>query len=85
MNKARIDEWREIVEKRLEELSIVNAKQSSELTHIKESVDEIKSMVKEQNGRVRSLEQQTSAMKAIGSVVITVFSGIIGWIFQTRS
>ena len=85
MNKARIDEWREIVEKRLEELSIVNAKQSSELTHIKESVDEIKSMVKEQNGRVRSLEQQTSAMKAIGSVVVTVFSGIIGWIFQTRS
>ena len=85
MNKARIDEWREIVEKRLEELSIVNAKQSGELTHIKESVDEIKSMVKEQNGRVRSLEQQTSAMKAIGSVVITVFSGIIGWIFQTRS
>jgi uncharacterized coiled-coil protein SlyX len=85
MNKARIDEWREIVEKRLEELSIVNAKQSSELTHIKESVDEIKSMVKEQNGRVRSLEQQTSAIKAIGSVVITVFSGIIGWIFQTRS
>ena len=73
------------MEKRLEELSIVNAKQSSELTHIKESVDEIKSMVKEQNGRVRSLEQQTSAMKAIGSVVITVFSGIIGWIFQTRS
>ena len=85
MNKARIDEWREIVEKRLEELSIVNANQSGELTHIKESVDEIKSMVKEQNGRVRSLEQQTSAMKAIGSVVITVFSGIIGWIFQTRS
>ena len=73
------------MEKRLEELSIVNAKQSGELTHIKESVDEIKSMVKEQNGRVRSLEQQTSAMKAIGSVVITVFSGIIGWIFQTRS
>jgi|TARA_R100000008_G_C3476883_1_gene111813 uncharacterized coiled-coil protein SlyX len=85
MNKARIDEWREGVEKRLEELAIINAKQSGELTHIKESVDEIKSMVKEQNGRVRSLEQQTSAMKAIGSVVITVFSGIIGWIFQTRS
>ena len=84
MNKARIDEWREIVEKRLEELSIVNAKQSGELTHIKESVDEIKSMVKEQNGRVRKLEQQTSAIKAIGSSLAIVFSALIGWMFENK-
>jgi hypothetical protein len=62
VNKARIDEWRVVVESRLEELTIINAKQSSELFHIKESVDEIKAMVKEQNGRVRKLEQQTSAI-----------------------
>jgi len=61
------------------------AKQSSELFHIKESVDEIKDMVKEQNGRVRKLEQQTSAIKAIGSSVAVVFSAVIGWLFNTRS
>ena len=61
------------------------AKQSSELFHIKESVDEIKAMVKEQNGRVRKLEQQTSAIKAIGSSVAVVFSAVIGWLFNTRS
>ena len=85
MNKARIDEWRVVVESRLEELTIINAKQSSELFHIKESVDEIKVMVKEQNGRVRKLEQQTSAIKAIGSSVAVVFSAVIGWLFNTRS
>ena len=85
MVKAKLDAWREGVESRLEELAIVNAKQSSELSHIKESVDEIKSIVREQNGRVRTLEKQTSALQSIGSMITIIVSGFIGWLFNARS
>ena len=84
MNKSQVDIWRQGIESRLEELTINGAKQNGELSHIKESVDEIKSMVKEQNGRVRKLEQQTSAIKAIGSSLAIVFSALIGWMFENK-
>ena len=67
------------------QIALACSSHSGELFHIKESVDEIKVMVKEQNGRVRKLEQQTSAIKAIGSSVAVVFSAVIGWLFNTRS
>lgn len=84
MNKSQVDIWRQEIESRLEELTVNGAKQNGELSHIKESVDEIKSMVKEQNGRVRKLEQQTSAIKAIGSSLAIVFSALIGWMFENK-
>ena len=84
MNKSQVDIWRQGIESRLEELTVNGAKQNGELSHIKESVDEIKSMVKEQNGRVRKLEQQTSAIKAIGSSIAIVFSALIGWMFENK-
>ena len=82
MNKVQIDKWRENVDARLEELTIMNAKQNSQLFHIGTTLEEIKSMVKEQNGRVRTLEQQTSAMKAIGSIVAIAYSAVITWLFN---
>ena len=82
MNKVQIDKWRENVDARLEELTVMNAKQNSQLFHIGTTLEEIKSMVKEQNGRVRTLEQQTSAMKAIGSVVAVAYSAVITWLFN---
>mgnify|MGYP003632793054 FL=1 len=85
MKQSLIDIWRKDVESRLEEIAIVNAKQSGELSHIKESVDEIKSMVKEQNGRVRTLEKQTSALQSIGSAITIAIGGFIGWLFNARS
>jgi hypothetical protein len=85
MNKVEVEHWRVGVDSRLEELTVMGAKQSSELAHIKESVDEIKGLVKEQNGRVRVLEQQTSAIKAVGSAIAVIFSGFIGWLFNIRS
>jgi hypothetical protein len=85
MKQSLIDIWRKDVESRLEEIAIVNAKQSVELSHIKESVDEIKSMVKEQNGRVRTLEKQTSALQSIGSAITIALGGFIGWLFNARS
>jgi hypothetical protein len=85
MNKSQVDSWRTDTQTKLEELAVIGAKQNSGLAHIKESVDEIKSLVKEQNGRVRVLEQQTSAIKAIGAAVTVVFSGFISWLFNARS
>ncbi len=78
------NDYRESVQARLEDLTVINAKQSSELTQIKESVGEIKNLVKEQNGRVRTLERETSGIKAIGSVMSIVFAGFIGWLFKIR-
>ena len=85
MNKVEVEHWRVGVDSRLEELTVMGAKQNSELAQIKESVDEIKGLVKEQNGRVRVLEQQTSAIKAVGSAIAVIFSGFIGWLFNIRS
>ena len=82
MNKVQIDKWRENVDARLEELTIMNAKQNSQLFHIDSTIQEIKNMVKEQNGRVRTLEQQTSAMKAIGSIIAVAYSAVITWLFN---
>ena len=82
MNKSKVDNWRVNVDARLEELTIMNAKQNSQLFHMNSTLQEIKSMVKEQNGRVRTLEQQTSAMKAIGSVVAVAYSAVITWLFN---
>lgn len=82
MDIKDIDKWRYDVNSRLEELTIMNAKQSSELAHIKDSTTEIKNLVKEQNSRVRKLEQSNSAIKAIGSIITVVFSTVIAWLFK---
>ena len=37
MNKAQVDDWRSGVESRLEELTIMNAKQNSDIHYIKDS------------------------------------------------
>lgn len=79
-----VNDYRESVQARLEELTVMSAKQNSELSQIKESVDEIKTLVKEQNGRVRVLEKETSGIKAIGSVLSIVFAGFISWLFKMK-
>ena len=60
----------------------MSAKQSGEISHIKETVDDIKVLVKEQNGRVRVLESSVSRMQGIGSMVTVVFGSLIGWLFK---
>jgi len=84
MNKAQVDDWRNGVESRLEELTIMNAKQNSDIHYIKDSVDEIKDLVKTQNGRVRINESAIAKMQGIGGVIAIVFSGFIGWLFKMR-
>ena len=82
MNKVDIERWRLNVDSRLEELTVINAKQSSEVSHIKETTDEIKSLVKEQNGRVRALESSVSKIQGIGSMFVVVFGSLISWLFK---
>jgi len=82
MNKIDIERWRLNVDSRLEELTIINAKQSSQVTHIKETTDEIKTLVKEQNGRVRALESSVSRIQGVGSMFVVVFGSLISWLFK---
>ena len=46
MNKSEVDKYRTDIHSRLEELTVMGAKQNSDLFHIKESVDEVKVLVK---------------------------------------
>ena len=85
MNRAEIEKWRINVDSRLSELTVINAKQSSEVSHIKETTDEIKSLVKEQNGRVRALESSVSKIQGIGSMFVIVFGSLISWLFKGDS
>ena len=81
MNKTQVDDWRVNMQIRLEELTVLNAKQSSDINHVKESLDEVKTLIKEQNGRVRELEGGMSGIKAIGGMLSAVFSGLFGYLF----
>ena len=84
-NKQGVESYRDCVQSRLEELTINQASQSSNITHIKESVDRLEIMVKEQNGRVRRNEQFLSAISAVGGVISIVFTGFIAWLFRMKT
>jgi len=83
-NKQGVESYRDCVQSRLEELTINQASQSSDITHIKESVDRLEIMVKEQNGRIRKNENLLSAVSAIGGVLSIVFGGFIAWLFKGK-
>ena len=82
MNKNQVDSWRTDTQAKLEELTVMSAKQSGEISHIKETVDEIKTLIKEQNGRVRALESSVSSIQSVGSFVALVFGSLIGWLYK---
>ena len=84
MNKKEVDSYRVIVQSRLEELTLMNAKQSSDMHYVKESLEEVKVILKEQNGRVRIVEGDVSAFKAIGAIISVMFSSLFAYLF-TRS
>ena len=84
MNRKEVDSYREIVQSRLEELTLMNAKQSSDMHYVKESLEEVKIILKEQNGRVRELEGSVSGFKGIGAMISVIFSSLFAYLF-TRS
>ena len=81
MNHKEVENYRTGVQSRLEELTLMNAKQSSDMHYVKESLDEVKTLIKEQNGRVRELEGGMSGIRAIGGMLSVVFSGLFGYLF----
>ena len=90
-NKEGVDNYRDnvqnrldLVQSRLEELTINQASQTSNITHIKESVDRLEVLVKEQNSRIRKNENLLSAVSAIGGVLSVVFGGFIAWLFKGK-
>ena len=90
-NKEGVDNYRDnvqnrldLVQSRLEELTINQASQTSNITHIKESVDRLEVLVKEQNSRIRKNENLLSAVSAIGGVLSIVFGGFIAWLFKGK-
>ena len=81
MYKKEVDSYRYIIRSRLEELTIINTDQGSDIKHIKEALDEVKVMLKEQNGRVRILESSMAGVRAIGALVSVIFSSLFGYLF----
>jgi len=74
MNHKEVTEWRGDMRAKL-------AKQSSDLSHIKETVDEVKILVKEQNARVRTNESAISKIHGVGAILSLTFGGFITWLF----
>ncbi|ANS03278.1 hypothetical protein [uncultured Mediterranean phage uvDeep-CGR2-KM18-C269] len=85
MNKAEVDSYRSAVDSRLEELTIMNAQQNSDITYVKDTVDDIKDLVKEQNSRVRKNETSIARIQGVGSIMSIVLASFIGWLFKIRS
>ena len=81
MNHKEVESYRTGVQSRLEELTLMSAKQGSDINHIKDSMDEVKVLIKEQNGRIRVLESSMSGVSAIGGMLSVIFSGLFGYIF----
>ena len=81
MNHKEVESYRAGVQSRLEELTLMSAKQGSDINHIKDSLDEVKVLIKEQNGRVRVLESGMSGVRAIGSMLSVIFSSLFGYLF----
>tara|TARA_R100000750_G_scaffold18909_1_gene12431 strand:+ start:412 stop:687 length:276 start_codon:yes stop_codon:yes gene_type:complete len=91
MNKKEVDNYRHNLQSRVEEQTILTASQGSDIKHIFENqlqinknIDEVKILIKEQNGRVRSVEGDVSAFKAIGAIISVMFSSLFAYLF-TRS
>ena len=50
--------------------------------NMKETLIELRSLLREQNGRVRKAETAIGWMQGIASVAFAVFSGFIAWLFN---
>ena len=84
MNKQAVDDYRDSVCSRLEELTLMNAQQNSDIHYVKEAVDEIKILVREQNGHVRNNETSIARMQGIGSMFTIVFAALIAFLFRLK-
>ena len=50
--------------------------------NVKETLIELRTLLREQNGRIRKNEKAIAKMVGIGSTIMATFSGIIAWLFN---
>ena len=74
-NNFNIDKYRQEVITALTVLKVDNR-------NVKETLIELRGLLREQNGRIRKNETAMSWIKGIMSVVVTVFTGFVAWLFN---
>ena len=74
-NNFDIDKYRQDV---ITALAVLKA----DNRNVKETLIELRSLLREQNGRVRKTESSISWIQGIMSVGFALFSGFIAWLFN---
>ena len=74
-NDFDVEKYREHI---VTSLTILKA----DVRNTKETLIDLRSLLREQNGRVRKNEKSIARIFGIGSTVMAVFSGIISWLFN---
>ena len=70
-----IDKYREHI---VTSLSVLKA----DVRNTRETLLDLKTLLREQNGRIRKNEKSIARIFGIGSTIMAVFSGIIAWLFN---
>ncbi len=81
-NKEQVDAHREQVQSRLEELTIRNAEQSSDIHYIKDTVEKVETLLITQNVRIGKTETAISRIHGVASVVTVFFGSVVAYIFK---
>jgi hypothetical protein len=76
----KVDSYRERVDSRLEELTILGASTKSIVSALKEDIVELKGLIKTQNGRIGENEKSIARMKGIGYTLTVVYGAIMAWL-----
>ena len=74
-NNFDIDKYRQEVITSLTVLKVDNR-------NVKETLIELRSLLREQKSRVRKNEKAIARIFGMGSVVMAVFTGLITWLFK---
>ena len=73
--KFDLDEYRQEVVATLAALKV-------DVRNTKETLIELRSLLREQNGRVRKNEETLGWIKGIGTIVMVTYSALIAWLFN---
>ena len=74
-SKKTINQHREEV---IQSVSELNAYSKT----MRDDIIEVKNMLSEQNGRIRKNEKSISKIFGMGSVIMSLFGGLIAWLFN---
>ena len=54
----------------------------ADVRNTKETLIDLRTLLREQNGRVRKNEKSIARIFGMGSVIMAAFSGLIAWLFN---